>query len=232
MILTIATISSMIIFIIMTLIIVNKISMLNRQHDDQIKHRKYKSMAIIERRYLTGNLNRVFQNHLDSGRIIDQFIISGEEAESFLLCHFSHASVENGTLEICMYDKKEEMIHRAYIKDIESFRQSDYMALPAKTMYVNIYYHQNTIEHDEFDKFYAKRNLSYHTIAKLESIAMLTFLLPLNDLVVNRFFRDRFNPNFQSGLFYVALSLAICISLINYMVMMDWMTKRFQGENK
>jgi hypothetical protein len=232
MLLIFVTISSFIIFIILSLIIANKITTLNHQFNDQTRHRQHKRLRQLNKRYLAGNFNQVFQNHSDSGHIIDQFIISEEEGRSFLLCHFSHGSITSGILEICMYNKKEQLTHRAYISDIESFKHSAHMALPLKTTYVNIHYHQDKIKQDHYDDFYVNRNLRYNTIAKLESMAVLALILPLTNLVFNRLFTNGFNTISLMEYFYISLIIAVCLSILNYMFVMAWLTKRFEGEDK
>lgn len=219
-------------FVILALLVINRLRILKAKYGFQSRDGKYVRLPQMKRRYLVGNFNRVYENRLDSKHIIDQFILSVEGYQPFLLCHFVKGHITTGTLEINMFDGKERLIHTYYVDNIDDFKRSDVMALPRKTTYVNIYYHKNK-NHDDHDRMCVKRTVEYKKVARLESIAMFAFLLPATDLLFT-LAHDRVSVEiYELWYFYFVLATMVWMCMLNYLVISYRLEKKSeQGEKQ
>jgi hypothetical protein len=210
--------------IIVALIVIKRLYTLKARHGWQTRDGECVRLPLMNRLDLVGNINCVYENRLDSKHIIDQFILSVEDSQPYLLCHFVEGHTTIGVLEINMFDNKERLIQTYCVNNIDAFKQLNVMALPGKTTYVNIHYDQDK-NHDDYDHTRAKRTTEYKKVARLESIAVFAFLLPVTDLL----FTGTHDPDiyviYQLWYFYACLAILVMISLLNYTVISYRMEK-------
>lgn len=192
----------------------------------------YQYNELIEQNNKTGNKNKLYVNNLETQSIVDKYIISHENNETFLLCHL-HSNFEcSDPLEIYEYRKNEQLIRIAIIDDAKKLVESPIMKLSSKTSKVNIKFADSNgsgiIDH------YENKAQSFKELSLYQSITLFFILAPLSYLLLSILILNTTNYQVEGFLNYRTMSLGFVImlgiSIINYFFMRFWAYKYFNTQ--
>lgn len=222
MIWTIGPYISLLIFVVFGWIVFKNIKQMMKTFDETFDFRKYKHQELLDEQPLVGNLNKIFENTLNSNEMIDRYILSFEEKKTFLLCHFNQSEERNGLLEVCCYNDRKQLIYVHLVNDLTVFKASNLMELPSGTSFVNMYLHEDQSKVADYHDIYKKRHKTYHVAAIYESIALLFLLIPLGYFMLVSLSGTNFHIFQNLPTLSIGFGLMIFACLINYLIIYFW----------
>lgn len=189
---------------------------------------QFEKQTEILNKDLLGNHNTVFKNTQVSFEVIDQFMISEEEHQSFLIIHLKKPLEAHQVLDIHLFDSK-KWVKTLRLESETKLEKIPPFELPKGVKHVNFSIYENLEAIEVVELEFEDIHKKYRRFLLLETFTLFLFMIPIgfSSLV---FFGW---PNFQKFLnlptFSLGMGLMFGVAVVQYITITVWINKRMKG---
>lgn len=220
-------IGSILIAFILFIVTITQSAHLKRNNSgDEVDSRIIFDPLILEKN-MGGNTNRLFENHLDSRRIVDKYFLCREDEKVFMFAHLAASPASTDIMEIRAYSANGIFLQtfRLEFSNPVSARTFTF-PLPKRTEFVNVFFRKGN------DPVVFERDISevtrpgYLALAQTESIALFFLLIPIGYFTLKLISGDQFTGfmNYRTAL--LGLGFMVIFSLVNFFILVFRIQKK------
>ena len=220
----IATMISIVLFIVCAIAVVINLRVFNTQSKNPWDEAVYEPNQLVEENNITGNRNRIFKNLQDSNGVVDHYIISEDERKPYLLCHFLSELDSESTIQITCFNGKQQPIGIKWIKHDQSLNRLPVIPLPQKTKFVSL----DIVEKTAFDIPVVMNDKSiktYHKIVIWLSVALFFIFIPIGYFSLQKLSGEEFSAMLNVRTLSLGLTMMVFTSVIHYILLQSWFRK-------
>jgi hypothetical protein len=216
---------SLLIFIMMTIRLLQKHNEIKLSFLETLNQRRYEKHRLVEKKSHAGFVNLIYLNDSITQTLIDKYIITFENRTPYLICNFTKQMKRDGFLEICCYNKDHELIEVLIMKDLGKLIEENYIPLREESLFINFVYHEDITLVPNYAEVLKDRYLDYLSIAKQESFALFFLLVPVGYFILEGMTGANVFNFRNTGTFLIGMMLMFVICLINFNIMKSWIRR-------
>lgn len=188
----------------------------------QILEHSFNNDVISKETWLSKSFNRIFMTSGEVADYIDQYIISYTKKRNYLICHYTKP-IHNITFKVLLYNAHTDLIRVYIIKEDGDLSHSSLIKLPISCQYVNIII--DSVDGMKRNSVMEKERIhKYHTLLKIETIALFCGLYPIFHLIKMMFYKDVDMEVFDM-INIVGVVFIVIVCFINYKVIYKLLKK-------
>jgi len=220
------TYGSIILSFILFMLFTNSLLNLNAQNDDLMMGIGFTEDLMIREKNITGSLNRLYKNTLDSKLILDKYILSYENGNVFLRGHFVTPLETAKFMVVKAYNSKREVLRAFQVRYTKEPVMTGTIALPKRTAHVNVFFADWDDKSVQMLGIKKEKIPRYKRIAIGETIALFFAFIPIAYITLKQLTGSAFasHMNYKTASLGAVLMVVFC--LLNYILLILCIKKK------
>ena len=219
---TLGSIISFLGFVVIGYFVLKRVLLLNKAYYEKLRVLPYQANTLIlNKKHLKG-YHKIYKNEMDSSVLIDKYLISHENNNSYIQCFLNSEIDHSNILEFRSYNDKNQLIGIKRIRYHQNVSFMPLIKLPNKTHDVNIDFFNDHKPEINYKEIYQKRLRDFISVAIIEAITFLLLIIPVGYLMLAILTKDELGIYSNPNTLLLGIILILSTVVLYYFAIMWW----------